>query len=138
MGMKLKNYVAVSGYTDFFKQPMPEDRLYYLREYPTDLLLLRLSKVNALLFQERNNENLDLEILQNAIFEDGLDKLRFKEFAEIYQGRTRLFAAPPLTMLITACLQNFKSCPPDQPINTLNFARNLFKTIVLCGYHLTH
>ena len=57
--MKLKKYVAVSGYTDHFKQPMPEDRLYYLREYPTDLILLRLSKVNALLFQERNNENLD-------------------------------------------------------------------------------
>lgn len=129
--MKTTKYIAVSGYTDHFKLPLPEDSLRFLREYPADLILLRLSKINAMLFQERDGQNMDLVILKDVIFENVLDRKRFEEIASDYHGVSRLFAAPPLTTLMTNCLQNYVQGSLYLIINTLEFARNLFRTLLI-------
>ena len=47
-------YVAVCNYVEIFGDTLPDDKLEFIQGYPTDLLVVKLTRINAILFQELN------------------------------------------------------------------------------------
>jgi hypothetical protein len=45
--------VAVINYEDFYSKPHPSDPLAFVRDYPTDVLLMVLCRVNATSFMRK-------------------------------------------------------------------------------------
>lgn len=123
--------LAVTGFTDLFHEPIPEDTLGYIASYPTDILLMKLSKINALLFQQRDDEVIDVAILKDVIFAEvpGFEKI--DEFKPYFSGEKRWFAEGPIGLLMMDCLKNFKTVDRSNTVNTLELARNFLKTILI-------
>ncbi|QPH38636.1 hypothetical protein [Pedobacter endophyticus] len=124
-------YIAVLGYKDVFNEDIPENPLAYIEAYPTEFLLLRLSKINAMLFQDPDSRNVDSEIIKHAIFADIQGFEIPAEFQNNFKSEKRWFSPAPIAMLITEILKDFKTVEKDRVINTLAFSRNLFKTILI-------
>ncbi|WP_157486838.1 hypothetical protein [Dyadobacter alkalitolerans] len=57
-------YIAVTNYTEIFGTPLPADGLTFVRSYPTELLLVKLSQLNAILFQQTEHSEQTLRSLQ--------------------------------------------------------------------------
>jgi hypothetical protein len=125
-------YQSVQGYTDLSGLSLPQDPLTFIREYPTDYILLRLSKVNAYLFQRESGKEVDMLILKEAVFEGLTDYIpELDSFQAILSEEKRLFSAHSIALLISSCLDNFVEADREQVVDTLRFARNLFKTITV-------
>lgn len=124
-------FLHVTGYTEVYLDPIPKDTLYFVSGYPTDTLLMRLSKINAMLFQQMDNQTIDPEILREAVFCDVPDFKQVTEFRPLFTDEKRWFAEGPIGLLIMDLLKNFKMIETLAPIEPLEFARNLFKTMLI-------
>lgn len=124
-------FLHVTGYVEAYHEPAPKASLSFVSSYSTDTLLLRLSKINAMLFQQIDNRMIDPEILREAIFCDvpGFEKIT--EFRPLFTDDKRWFAEGPIGLLIMDLLKNFKIIETLAPIEPLEFARNLFRTILV-------
>jgi hypothetical protein len=43
---------AVVKYSEFYGKPVPDHTFFYLKEYPTDLIISQLSKINSFLYHQ--------------------------------------------------------------------------------------
>ncbi|WP_222538247.1 hypothetical protein [Pedobacter polysacchareus] len=64
------NYIAVLTYSQQFSEKPPKDPLIFIRPYPTDFILLKLSKINAILFQEGDEKTESMKVLKEVIYVD--------------------------------------------------------------------
>jgi hypothetical protein len=126
-------YLAVMNYSDYFTDRIPEDRLFYLKAYPTEFILLKISKINAHLYQEKDLKAQTLSILTEVIFLDspvaGQELVNMINATD-WQYKT-FFSAAANSLLIKACLENFVEDNPEQLVNPTQLARDLFKTILI-------
>lgn len=123
-------YVAVLGYSEAFNKPLPSNSLDFLKDYPTEVVLLKLSKINAILFQENILTGIDIKIIREVIFYDVPGFNEKNEFGA-FTPQSRWFSSASISMLITDCVKNFIAVDPNRSINTLEFARNLLRTILV-------
>lgn len=124
-------FLHVTGYTEIYREPIPKDSLTLVSGYSTDILLMRLSKINAMLFQQMDNQMIDPEILREVIFCDVPGFEQVTEFRPLFTDERRWFAEGPIGLLIMDLLKNFNIVEVLTPIEPLEFARNLFKTMLV-------
>ncbi len=124
-------FLHVTGYAEAYREPIPQDTLSFVSGYSTDTLLMSLSKINAMLFQQMDNRMIDPEILKEVIFYDVHGFEQVTEFRPLFTDDRRWFAEGPIGLLIMDLLKNFKLIEILAPIEPLDFARNLFKTILI-------
>ncbi|WP_316736719.1 hypothetical protein [Pedobacter aquatilis] len=124
-------FLHVTGYAEAYHEPAPKYTLSFVAGYSTDTLLLRLSKINAMLFQQIDNRMIDPEILREAVFCDVPGFKQVTEFRPLFTDDKRWFAEGPIGLLIMDLLKNFRIIDTLAPIEPLEFARNLFKTILV-------
>ncbi|NOT50083.1 MAG: hypothetical protein HOP10_02255 [Chitinophagaceae bacterium] len=129
---------AVTGYKDFYKMPPPEDEFSLLRSYPTDLIIMELAKVNAILFQEMGSKNEVLAKILSEVFPMLDEKRRRNVFREMgvsekLEFLPNLFASPPISKLIGLCFDNYYYVSTDEVVNTYQFQQDLFDSILIAN-----
>ena len=124
-------FLHVTGYAEAYRELIPKDTLSFVSDYSTGTLLIRLSKINAMLFQQMDNRMIDPQILREAVFCDVTGFEQVTEFRPLFTDERRWFAEGPIGLLIMDLLKNFKIIETLAPIEPLEFARNLFKTILV-------
>lgn len=130
--MKL-NLIAVLNYSQAYKEPVPTDKLAFIRTYPTDNVLLQLSKINAILYREDDLSRQTTRALKEVVFNDirqadqHIAQIQ-KIIAPLNQG---IFSGPAIAELIKACLEAYVEPSPELTANTSLFAFDLFKTILI-------
>ncbi|WP_159477582.1 hypothetical protein [Dyadobacter sp. 3J3] len=120
-------YIAVRNYTEIFDNTLPSDRLTFIRQYATDLLILRLSKINAILFQE---PEIPLQTMNGLdVLFPGMDAsplLKMRNFET-----SAYFSSASISMLIKACLENFVETADNYPVHPSEIGIDLLKTILI-------
>ncbi|KQS32906.1 hypothetical protein [Dyadobacter sp. Leaf189] len=129
-------YILIRTYTDEMGESLPEDDLIFVRQYPTDYLILCLSKINALLYQEPRIEHHTAAVL-DVIF-PGKDHTKLSSATNLKGGA--YFASPAISQLIKACLGNFVEVDAKLAFYNIQFGSDLFKTILIFNerYFLTN
>jgi hypothetical protein len=126
------NLVSVLYYSEAFGKPVPDQPFDFLRDYPTDLILLRLSKLNAILYLEYDTDVQNVRGLKEVIFQD--IPTRDERLAEIgirmHQSHQGAFSAPVLSLIIKEALENYLPVEPDRIVNIIKFSEDLFKAIL--------
>lgn len=127
---------AVFGYKDTYNLPVPEDRFALLRQYPTDLIVMEVAKINSFLFHEPfDNKRLHQKVF-SVIFPQ-LDDRRRKVIAAILAREIRdgywpqFFASPPLSTLLSDSFSSFNHPPTDLVVNMVQFQQDLWDTILM-------
>lgn len=126
-------YIAVLTYSENYKKPLPEDFLTFIRAYPTDFILLKLSKINAILFQERDRRSETIQVLKEVVYVDtlfGTEDHLLKIMSKI-PSHMVLFSASAISLMIKACLENYVEHIPDLMVNSANVSSDLFSTILI-------
>lgn len=72
-----ENIRAVIDYSQIYGEAPPERLFDLLRSYPTDLILVRLSKINTIIYLQSNILLQNMRVFKEAIFEgiEGEDDL---------------------------------------------------------------
>lgn len=127
------DFVAVLNYSGAFKEPPPADMRAFIKKYPTDILLLQLSKLNAIIYREDTIENQTERGLREVIFRDVPDgeKMISQVLRLTSPNGQGIFSGASLAYLIKNCLENYVQAKPDLHITTLQFGWDLFKTILI-------
>jgi hypothetical protein len=129
---------AVTGYKDFYGAPAPEDAFVFLKKYPTDLIILELSKINALIFQERDDKLILLKKIIAASFSflnenkkqllgNTLTRRRDPEEMPV------LFSSQSISKLISLSFDNYYYEDTDKQINTVEFQNDLWDNILVAN-----
>lgn len=119
-------YIAVQTYSEHFPV-RPEDNLQFVRQYPTELLLQWLSKINAIIFQQQGITEQSAEIFA-ALF-PGLYDSEF--LAVIQKEQKAYFSSAAIAGLIKECLENLSDGENALNPYQYQFGRDLFKTILI-------
>jgi hypothetical protein len=130
--------VAVIKYSEFHKTPPPADSFSLLRQYPTDLIILRLSKINHFLFHEANNQVEAQKLIISDSFQNMTQNLVTKISKEfLIAGEKKeiaFFTGPSILKLINLSFLNFHPMPAeDRPADLSQFEANLFNSILICN-----
>lgn len=128
--------IAVVNYTEFTGLPLPADAFNSLWQYPTDLLVLQLSKINDLLFNNPGKElNTQIVILQTCF--PNLDNVKRRGVVDLLVKHradrdVAFFTAPTVCKLINLCLQHYKPLPEtDEPVNSRELDSNVFDGLLI-------
>ncbi|WP_439697412.1 hypothetical protein ACFGVS_03155 [Mucilaginibacter sp. AW1-7] len=123
------NLIAVMNYSQAFGQAPPKRPFDLLRKYPTDLILLRLAKINAILYLQQEVLIQNMRVLKEAIF-DGLPEVNditVQLMALIDRAHQSAFTGPVMSLIIKEALENYT---PGETMNSKEFAADLFKAIL--------
>ncbi len=128
--------LPVVKYSDFYKTSLPEDSFIYLRTYPTDLIILRLSKINAILFNEAHKTvESQQQIFKNCFPFLEIEKRKkvVAEFMDKEHGKVISFFTPPtLLKLINLCFENYLPAPEQEEMfDTHQFENDVFDSILI-------
>ncbi len=131
---------AVMNYTNFYSSPCPGDPFVLLKAYPTDLIILRLSKINALLYYEpAQGAQIQKDIIKACFpnIQNEEKKQVISQFLDPSNGKnTIFFTSPPLLKLINLCFQNYAATSPHDPkIHILRFEDDLFDSFLIQNEH---
>jgi hypothetical protein len=96
------NLIAVLNYSQAFRQMPPENPFDLLRKYPTDLIILRISKINAILYFEQETAIQNVRCLKEVIFEGVSTKDDLLAQIGLLMNRTHqgAFSAPVMSRII--------------------------------------
>jgi hypothetical protein len=128
--------IGVTSYTNFTSLPIPDDHFYLLRSYPTDLLILRLARINSFLFNdvEKNSKT------QLAILGECFPQISGEKKSQVINALKQamndrdiaFFTAPTISRLIGLCLQNYKPNPEENdPINLSKLEDDLLDSLLI-------
>ncbi len=118
-------YVAVCSYVEIFGDTLPEDKLEFIRGYPTDLLIVKLSRINAILFQELEIPRQTTRGLE--VLFPGTDPTPLSIIRDL--ATSAYFASASISLLMKACMENFVALRDDHRANSLGL--DLLKTILI-------
>jgi len=128
--------IAVVNYTEFTDHPLPSDAFALLKRYSTDFLVLQLSKINGVLFNDASKDfNAQLVILRNCFPNLSLEKrkkvieflVKHKEEKDV-----AFFTAPTVSKLISLCLGNYMPMPEeDEPTNMQEVEDRLLDSLLI-------
>jgi hypothetical protein len=128
--------IAVINYTEFTDHPVPTNAFTLLRQYPTDFLLLQLSKINGILFNSaRKDFDAQMIILQKCFSNLSLEKRKkVVEFLVKHQEENDVafFTAPTVSKLISLCLQNYMPVPEvNEPVSMSELEDRLLHSLLI-------
>jgi hypothetical protein len=131
------NLIAVLNYSQAFRQMPPENPFDLLRKYPTDLIILRISKINAILYFEQETAIQNVRCLKEVIFEGVSTKDDLLAQIGLLMNRTHqgAFSAPVMSRIIKEVFENYRPVVPDQMVNPVVFAGDLLKAILAYNEH---
>jgi hypothetical protein len=111
---------GVLDYRRFYGRPAPEKPIASLEKYPTDMLIVILAKVNALIFQSGN----DLNQIDNDVFRlvfNKLDRSIYEKIIEIRNtdagSRGSIFTSPPLVGLMGKLIAKYRPVTESDAIS---------------------
>jgi len=110
---------GVISYKVFFEKPAPDNHIDILSKYPTDVLIILLSKVNAILFQSSGSPQItDNEVFRivfnkmNPIIYRHVDKLRSAKRTE-----GAIFTQPSIVKLMGKLISRYRPLTDKDEIN---------------------
>jgi hypothetical protein len=126
----------VLKYTDFYKTGLPKDQFDLLRKYPTDLIILRLSKINSILFNEPEQTSKSQQEVFRQCFPLLSEPKREKVVAQLLERdkgkEITFFTATTIVKLINSSFQNYLPSPDkDELINSQLFEDDIFDSILI-------
>lgn len=127
---------AVVGFKEFYSSRLPQEHDFSLLEkYPSDLLLLSLTKINSLLFNEGQDTRANQLAILTACFPNIGEQKRKQIASFIVQAREKniaFFTAPVLSRLIASCLLHYVPRPDNDTIFDIGeFQEGVFDTILI-------
>jgi len=131
------NLIAVMNYSQAFGQAPPKCPFDLLRQYPTDLILLRISKINAILYLQEDMVIQNMRVLKEAIF-DGLSATKditIQLSALLGRSQQGAFSGPVMSLIIKEALENYVPAVSEVTLNAPLFAGDLFKAILAYNEH---
>ncbi|GAB3179734.1 hypothetical protein [Telluribacter humicola] len=120
-------YIAVRNYAEIFNDILPNDKLKFIRAYPTDLLVIKLSKINAILFQELDIPRQTTRSLE--ILFPGTDSIPLADIKDF--ETSAYFASASISLLLKACMENFVALGADHRDHPHSLGLDLLKTILI-------
>jgi len=129
---------AVIGYKDFYGAPAPEDVFIFLRKYPTDLIILELSKINALIFQESDDKlTLHKKIIAASFSLLNEDKKQLLgnilSRGKNLEAMPFLFSSQSISKLISLTFDNYYYVDTDVQVNKVEFQNDLWDNILIAN-----
>lgn len=128
--------IAVVNYSEFTDHSPPADAFALLKQYPTDFLVLQLSKINGVLFNDPSKDfDAQLVILRSCFPNLSLEKR--KRVAELFvkhkeEKDIAFFTAPTVSKLISLCLRDYTPMPEeDEPVNMQELEDRLLDSLLI-------
>lgn len=125
--------IATIGYTDVYKTALPDDHFLLIRNYPTDLIILYLSKINAILFKGDHIGEQAAAIFEQVFNKEEPQGLNYRNLLSQVTNSEHetFFAVQSISYLIKASLENFRPVNEDERIDRKIFHKALFDTILI-------
>ena len=115
-------------FKDIFSEQQPLDSFDYLKKYSTKNILIKLAHINAILFNRRVDD--DIQVFQKVLFGGhDLPKSLINTLNLKLQEGT-FFGPQSISLLIKHTLNNYNEHHPEN-IPYVEFAIDLFKTILI-------
>ncbi len=132
------NARSIWSYREFYNSQPPSDSLAFIRKYPTDIIILYLSKINALIFLDgdSNLSTLKKILLQCFPFLDNKRRNRLAELmkdSESLEDGSHFFSPQAISKLIGICLSNYRAEYPDEEADESNLQNDLWDNILLAN-----
>ncbi|OMP75670.1 NERD domain-containing protein [[Flexibacter] sp. ATCC 35208] len=124
---KSKNYTfsvfGVVDYSEFYGKSAPRDPIDQLSEYPTDVLIIILSRINAIIFECQGSPNqIDTEIFRlvfNKIHKSAYERLT--QIFSTHQGKyTVVFTSQAIVNLMAKLIARYRPIKDMDNINEEN------------------
>ncbi|MCF3109560.1 hypothetical protein LL912_12335 [Niabella sp. CC-SYL272] len=125
--------IAIIGYTDIYNTELPEDHFSLLRNYPTDWIILYLSKINAILFKEEHVGKQAVAIFEQVFLKWEPQGPKYRNLLNqvLSNGDQAFFSIQSISYLIKASLENFRPLDEHENVDLKVFYKALFDTILI-------
>ncbi|WP_147322095.1 hypothetical protein [Mucilaginibacter conchicola] len=126
-------YVSIIGYAEVFNEPTPNNPLEFVKHLPTEYLMYRLARINAMLFHEPNLHLQTRTILEQAIFPDTPElSERIRSLTSKVNERERgIFSGPSISLFLKRSLENYTEGEPGQKVIPIQVNWDIFRTILI-------
>lgn len=126
---------GVIDYSAFYRKPMPPGRLNRFKKYPTDAIIMELAKINAILYQELGNQQMELKRIVTEVFPQ-LDSVRKHLLAALLADKDineypKIFSSPSISYLYSFCFTHFRKAMSDEPIPVVQLQQDLWDGILI-------
>lgn len=134
--IKDPNIQAVLDYERFFGKPVPADPIAKLEKYPTDVLIVLLAKINAIIFHSGHDGNkAEVDVFRHVFNRLGhgvhehIRAIRSRDIA----SRGAIFTSPPIVGLMAKLIARYRPLKDEDNINEQGMQilmLELFETIL--------
>lgn len=131
--------IAVADYTTAYGLPLPADPFIFLYPYPTDLIVLYLSKVNVILFQETDARTQSIQIFRHVFIKLGAKQPAYEQVVDrlLSHDHQVIFAVQSIAYLIRESLTHFRATE-EVTTDLTQFNKDLFNSILIYNYLIYH
>lgn len=140
----MKRIVPLAMYSEVFGRPLPEDALALLDRVPTDLVLMYLFRLNALLFHPRTDHTKrQLEILQEMFPHlDPTQKTMLMAYLAKASQHAHMeltfFCGPATNWLIRQCFDHFVAMTEENMVEPAALEPLVFTTLLIANEKYFH
>ncbi|SDE63345.1 hypothetical protein SAMN05216464_10837 [Mucilaginibacter pineti] len=131
--------IAVADYTTAYGLPLPADPFSFLYPYPTDLIVLYLSKINVILFQETDARTQSIQIFRHVFLKPGDRQPDYEQVVDrlLSHEHQVIFAVQSIAYLIRESLTHYRAA---EAVTTdlKAFNKDLFNTILIYNHLIYH
>jgi len=133
--MRRTNLRAVIDYSQIYGEPPPERPFDLLKSYPTDLVLVRLAKINTIIYLQPNILLQNMRVFTEAIFEgvEGLDSLVPQLMQYFDRKDSIVFSGQAMSAMIKDAMENY--VPTGTPPDLRQFGKDFFQAILAYNEH---
>lgn len=129
---------AVVSFKNFYNQKYPDNWQELIERFPTDLVIMMLSKINATLFLEGGNDQDCQQRIFKEVFQN-LESLKRSKVVDIFvkwdkdSNTPIFFSQQSLISLIGLVLENFRHGQDEELVNQNELENILFDTILIAN-----
>jgi len=126
---------AVIDYSQIYGQAPPEEPFDLLKSYPTDLILVRLAKINTIIYLQQDTLLQNMRVFKEAIFEGvgGTDEL-VPQLMQLFDRKDSVaFSGQVMSAIIKEAMEHY--VPTGSPPDLRQFGKDLFQAILAYNEH---
>jgi len=126
---------AVIDYSQIYGQAPPGQPFDLLKSYPTDLILVRLARINTIIYLQPNILLQNMRIFKEAIFEgvEGADDL-VPQLMQLFDRKDSIvFSGQVMSAIIKDAMEHY--VPAASPPDLRQFGKDFFQAILAYNEH---
>jgi len=129
------NLRAVIDYSQIYGQTPPEQPYDLLKSYPTDLILVRMAKINTIIYLQPNTLLQNMRVFKEAIFDgvEGQEDLVPRLMQLFDRKDSIVFSGQVMSAIIKDAMEHYVAT--ETPTDLRQFGKDLFQAILAYNEH---